>query len=213
MQTATARKFDDVVYGESIPARPALTLVPARTSDYALARQAAAGTMTALADLYERHYRRVYAVCMSMTRNPAQAEDLTHDVFIHLCKKIGSFRGESQFTTWLHRLTVNLVLMHFRRAEHRQQTRESPVEFPCDSKTRRPPRSAPMLERIALDSALSQLPRGCRAVFVLFEIGGYKHDEIADLLGCSSGTSKSQLHRARMRLRRLLSSLNPTQSK
>jgi RNA polymerase sigma-70 factor (ECF subfamily) len=166
---------------------------------------AAEGRMTALAELYERHYRRVYAVCMSMTRNPAQAEDLTQDVFIHLCRKIGSFRGESQFTTWLHRLTVNLVLMHFRRSEHREQTRERIDEINSHPK-QRPPRNAQMLERIALESALSQLPRGCRAVFVLFEVGGYKHDEIADLLGCSSGTSKSQLHRARMRLRRVLTS-------
>jgi RNA polymerase sigma-70 factor (ECF subfamily) len=174
-------------------------------SDYALARDAALGVMTALAKLYERHERRVYGVCLSMTRNPAQAEDLTQDVFIHLISKIASFRGESKFSTWLHRLTVNRVLMHFRRKDVRRaavcdELKEETFQRPRTHKSS----SAQMVERIALHSALKQLPLGCRSVFLLFEIGGYKHDEIAQLLGCSSGTSKSQLHRARMKLRGLL---------
>jgi len=174
-------------------------------TDYALARDAALGAMTALAKLYERHERRVYAVCLGMTRNPAQAEDLTQEVFIHLISKIASFRGESQFSTWLHRLTVNRVLMHFRRRDVRSaaacdQFQEETFKKPRTYKSS----SAQMIERIALASALKQLPFGCRSVFLLFEVGGYKHDEIAQLLGCSSGTSKSQLHRARMKLRGLL---------
>jgi RNA polymerase sigma-70 factor (ECF subfamily) len=83
-------------------------------SDHALTRAAALGSPLAIESLYQRHRNRVYALCLRMTRNPAEAEDLTHDVFIHLLKKISSFRGDSQFTTWLHRLTTNLVLMHFR---------------------------------------------------------------------------------------------------
>ena len=182
----------------------ALAGEPRNDSDYVLARAAARGITTAFGDLYERHRRRVYAVCLGMARNSAEAEDLTQEVFIHLMHKIGTFRGESRFTTWLHRLTVNLVLMHFRR---------------CGTQRRRQPNDrktttwlngahlagAAVVDRIALKSALAQLPRGCRSVFVLFDIAGCKHHEIAKLLGCSVGTSKSQLHRARMKLRGLLS--------
>jgi RNA polymerase sigma-70 factor, ECF subfamily len=188
--------------------RPALRLVVgSQTSDYALARAAANGRMTALGDLYERHSRRVYAVCLGMTRNPVQAEDLTQEVFVHLVRKIGSFRGDSRFSTWLHRLTVNLVLMHFRRKETRREQNHEDLEDRLFTLHRNhQPISAQLIDRMALRSALTQLPSGCRAVFELFEIGGYKHDEIATILGCSSGTSKSQLHRARMKLRGLLTS-------
>jgi len=178
-----------------------------QNSDYALARAAANGRMTALGDLYERHNRRVYAVCLGMTRNPVQAEDLTQEVFVHLVRKIGSFRGDSRFSTWLHRLTVNLVLMHFRRKETRREQPHEALEDRLFTLNRNhQPIGAQLIDRMALRSALMQLPSGCRAVFLLFEIGGYKHDEIATILGCSSGTSKSQLHRARMKLRGLLKS-------
>lgn len=178
-----------------------------RTSDFALARAAANGRMAALGDLYERHNRRVFAVCLGMTRNAAQAEDLTQEVFVHLVRKIGSFRGDSQFSTWLHRLTVNLVLMHFRRKETRREQSQEIIEDRLFILQRNhQPINGQLIDRMALQSALGQLPSGCRAVFVLFEIGGYKHDEIATMLGCSSGTSKSQLHRARMKLRHLLKS-------
>ena len=174
------------------------------TSDDALARAAARGAMPALGDLYERHNQRVYALCLGMTRNSAEAEDLTQEVFIHLLHKIGSFRGESRFTTWLHRLTVNLVRMHFRRsATHRYQAVDDLESMLSISPPNRQ-LSAQIADRIALGSAVAQLPSGCRLVFVLFVIAGYKHDEIAHLLGLSVGTSKAQLHRARVKLRRLL---------
>jgi RNA polymerase sigma-70 factor (ECF subfamily) len=174
-------------------------------SDHALARAAARGVMAALGVLYERHNQRVYAVCLRMTRNSAEAEDLTQDVFIHLLGKIGSFRGESRFTTWLHRLTVNLVLMHFRRkATHRHQAVDDLDGKLWPSQPTRQSVRSQIADRINLESALAQLPPGYRSVFILFDIEGYRHDEIAHLLGCSTGTSKSQLHRARMTLRRLL---------
>ena len=158
-----------------------------------------------MGDLYERHNRRVYSLCLGMTRNSAEAEDLTQEVFVHLLRKIGTFRGKSQFSTWLYRLTVNLVLMHFRRRAGRlQQVQKDLEQLPMIIRHDRKRASAQMTDRIALDSALAQLPTGCRSVFVLFDIEGYKHDEIANLLGCSVGTSKSQLHRARVKLRRLL---------
>ena len=190
--TATSRS-----YTVHIPATSAI-------SDYALARSAAQGVMGAMSDLYVRYNRRVYAVCFAMTHNAAEAEDLTHEVFIHLFRKIGSFRGESQFGSWLHRLTVNLVLMHFRRPAIRREQATDDPEKKFSPGSARNSVGGQLADKIALDSALSQLPAGCRSVFVLFEVVGYKHDEIADMLGCSVGTSKSQLHRARARLRRLL---------
>ena len=172
-------------------------------SDYTLVRAAAHGGMMALGILYERHHRQVYSVCLRMTNNSAEAEDLTQEVFIHLVRKIGSFRGESQFTSWLYRLTVNLVLMHFRRLRIRGGQLFEDLEKKVEPKQRRSA-SAQITDRIALNSALAQLSNGCRRVFVLFDVQGYSHDEIAHLLGCSPGTSKSQLHRARIKLRRLL---------
>jgi RNA polymerase sigma-70 factor (ECF subfamily) len=173
-------------------------------SDYSLARAVANGNVNALGELYQRHYRQVYAVCLSMMRNPTEAEDLTQDVFVHLIRKIGSFRGESRFSTWLHRLTVNLVLMHMRRPMRREQTTsdyDNVQPMVPRLKDRAP---VQIIDRISLQLAVGQLPRGCRAVFVLFAIAGFKHDEIAKLLGCSEGTSKSQLHRARVKLKRIL---------
>jgi len=205
MRTATARKLNPNEDFVPAPKRGLRLVGGSQPSDYALAQAAADGKMTALGVLYERHNRRVYSVCLGMTRDPAQAEDLTQEVFVHLVRKIGSFRGDSQFSTWLHRLTVNLVLMHFRSKEaRREQKREDLEDRNFNARQRRQPSGGQLVERLALQSALTQLPRGCRAVFLLFEIGGYKHDEIAILLGCSSGTSKSQLHRARMKLRGLL---------
>ena len=173
-------------------------------SDLVLARAVAGGNVNALGELYERHHRQVYAVCLSMTRNRAEAEDLTQDVFVHLVRKIGSYRGESRFSTWLHRLTINLVLMHMRRPLRREQPTGDSDNVHSIMPRLKERAPVQITDRIALQLAVGQLPRGCRAVFVLFAIAGYKHDEIAKLLGCSEGTSKSQLHRARTKLRRIL---------
>jgi RNA polymerase sigma-70 factor (ECF subfamily) len=142
-----------------------------------------------------------------MTRNATEAEDLTQEVFIQVLTKIGSFRGESRFTTWLHRLTVNRVLMHFRRVTQRHE--QMPGEIEWELKIRhigKLSRATDLVEKIALDAALAKLPSGCRAVFFLFDIEGYKHEEIADIFGCSVGNSKSQLHKARKKLRHFLQS-------
>jgi len=172
--------------------------------EYVLARAAApTGAKDAVGDLYQRHGRRVYSLCFRMTRNAAEAEDLTQEVFIQLLRKIGSFRGESQFTTWLHRLTVNHVLMHFRRVTRRKELMPGEIEGSLKVPNKG---SADInfIDRIALNAALAKLPSGCRAVFLLFDIEGYKHEEIANIFGCSIGNSKSQLHKARRKLRRLL---------
>ncbi|MBX3280544.1 MAG: RNA polymerase sigma factor [Acidobacteria bacterium] len=161
--------------------------------------------MDAFEALYVRHHRRVYSLCLRMVANVTEAEDLTQEVFVHLFRKLGSFRGESAFTTWLHRLTVNHVLMHFRKRGVRLErtTEEGDVPEQVEVGSNRP-ESMPVIDRIALDKAIGQLPPGYRTVFVLHDVEGYEHEEVANLLGCSVGTSKSQLHKARMRLRQLL---------
>jgi RNA polymerase sigma-70 factor, ECF subfamily len=174
-------------------------------SDYALAQAASQGEMASFEELYQRHNRRVYSLCLRMTQNQSEAEDLAQEVFIQLFRKIGSFRGESAFTTWLHRLTVNQVLMHFRKRsvklEQTTEEGETPVQIVVGTGN---PNSMPVVDRIALDKAISQLPPGYRTVFTLHDIEGHEHEEIARMLGCSVGTSKSQLHKARMKLRVLL---------
>lgn len=172
-----------------------------------------AGVMTALSgdsmsgfdELYRKHYRRVYSICLRMTGNIAEAEDLTQEVFIQLNRKLSSFRGESAFTTWLHRLTVNQVLMHFRKRSVKSELTTEDGEMPdsVDPDTINP-ETMPIIDRIAIEIAIAQLPPGYRTVFVLHDVEGYEHEEIARILRCSAGTSKSQLHKARLKLRRLL---------
>jgi RNA polymerase sigma-70 factor (ECF subfamily) len=181
-----------------------------KNSDIALARAAGGGAIAALGDLYARHSRRVYTLCFRMTRNEADAEDLTQEVFIQLYRKIGSFRGESQFSSWLYRLTVNQVLMYFRRVKARkEEIAEDPEAGIPPSQRNAHSACAQVTDKIALDTALSQLPSGCRLIFTLHAIEGYSHDEIARMLGCAPGTSKSQLHKARKKLRRRLNSGGP----
>jgi RNA polymerase sigma-70 factor (ECF subfamily) len=174
-------------------------------SDYILAQRAAAKDLQAFEELYQRHHRRVYALCLRMTQNVSEAEDLAQEVFIQLFKKIGSFRGDSAFTTWLHRMTVNQVLMHFRKRKVRdEKTTEEGETLEQIVQGTENPNNMTVVDRIALDRAIGQLPPGYRSVFVLHDVEGYEHGEIARMLGCSVGTSKSQLHKARMKLRRLL---------
>jgi RNA polymerase sigma-70 factor (ECF subfamily) len=185
-----------------------MTMTAERTempSDLELVRAAAAGDAAAFEQLYQQHYRRVYSLCLRMLGSPTQAEDLTQEVFLQVFRKLGSFRGDSAFTTWLHRLTVNQVLMHFRKRgvklEHTSEEGDfsNVVDTPLQS-TRR----ISMVDRLALEKAIAELPPGYRTVFTLHDIEGYEHEEVAGLLGVSIGTSKSQLHKARMRLRELL---------
>jgi RNA polymerase sigma-70 factor, ECF subfamily len=174
-------------------------------SDVGLSTALTGEKMSGFEHLYKKHYRRVYSICLRMTGNIAEAEDLTQEVFIQLHRKLGSFRGESAFTTWLHRLTVNQVLMHFRKRSVRSELVTEDGELPdsIDPDTINP-EAMPIVDRIGLETAISQLPPGYRTVFVLHDVEGYEHEEIARILGCSAGTSKSQLHKARLKLRRLL---------
>jgi len=156
-------------------------------------------------ELFRLHWRRVYAVCFRMTGNTADAEDLSQEVFVQVFRKLNTFRGESSFTTWLHRLTVNHVLMYFRKRRSRREQLTEDGETPEPAiQGRKVLANIPILDRLALDEAIVKLPPGYRTVFVLHEIQGLQHLEIANILNCSVGSTKSQLHKARMKLRRLL---------
>jgi RNA polymerase sigma-70 factor (ECF subfamily) len=174
-------------------------------SDFQLAQLAANGDVQSFEELYRRHHRRVYSICLRMLQNPTEAEDLTQDVFVQLFKKIGSFRGDSAFTTWLHRMTVNQVLMHFRKRnvklEKVTEEGETPIQIVMGTEN---PNKMPIVDRIALQDAMDQLPNGYKNVFLLHDVQGYEHEEVAKILGCSVGTSKSQLHKARLKLRKIL---------
>ena len=161
--------------------------------------------MQAFEELYRRHNRRVYSLCLRMTQNVEEAADLAQETFIQLFRKVGSFRGDSAFTTWLHRLTVNQVLMHFRKRKARDEKTTEDGEIPEQTVPgTEHAAKMPVVDRIALGKAIARLPPGYRAVFILHDVEGHEHEEIGRILGCSVGTSKSQLHKARMKLRGLL---------
>ncbi len=176
-----------------------------KAKDIELARAATGGDMFAFEEIYKRHHRRVYSICLRMLQNTSEAEDLTQDVFIQLYRKIGSFRGDSAFTTWLHRMTVNQVLMHFRKRtvkyEKTTEEGETPVQIVSGTSN---PEKMRIVDKIALDNAIEQLPDGYKSVFMLHDVQGFEHEEVAKILGCSVGTSKSQLHKARLKLQKLL---------
>ncbi|MBA3769664.1 MAG: RNA polymerase sigma factor [Blastocatellia bacterium] len=177
----------------------------AKIADFDLAKVAAIGNMVAFEEIYKRHHRRVYSICLRMLQNASEAEDLTQDVFIQLYRKIGSFRGDSAFTTWLHRMTVNQVLMHFRKRTVKYEKVTDEGETPDQVVTGSVnPSKMQIVDKIALENAISQLPTGYKNVFVLHDVEGFEHEEVARILGCSVGTSKSQLHKARLKLQKLL---------
>jgi len=168
------------------------------------------GDRAAFEYLYRSHSRRVYAVCLRMVGNTTEAEDLTQEAFLLLFRKIHTFRGESAFSTWLHRLAVNIVLMHLRKKSPPIVSIEATPDPEEETASPSIDIGKPDLllegavDRINLKRCIAQLPVGYRSIFVLHDIQGYQHNEIAEILGRSVGDSKSQLHKARMRLRELL---------
>ena len=173
-------------------------------------QRAAEGDPTAFECLYRSHCKRVYAVCLRMVRDTTEAEDLTQEAFLLLFRKIHTFRGESAFSTWLHRLVVNTVLMHLRKKSLpvvSMETGPAPDGEATQSSVEIAASDLLLegsIDRINLGRCIAQLPVGSREIFVLHDIQGYQHHEIAEMLGRSEGVSKSQLHRARKRLRELL---------
>ena len=167
------------------------------------------GDAQAFQALYDKHKRRVYSLCLRMTANTAEAEDLTQEAFLQLYRKIATFRGESAFSTWLHRLSVNVVLMHLRKKSLPVVSLEETTQGGDDDTPKKDFGAedlalAGSIDRLQLQRAVDDLPPGYRTIFVLHDVEGYEHNEIATIVGCSIGNSKSQLHKARMKLRDLL---------
>ena len=184
-------RFDNAALGETI-------------------RLAQLGDPSAFETIYQQYVSRVYALCLRMLRDPVEAEDLTQEAFLQLFRKLNTFRGESAFSTWLHRLTVNLVLMRLRKKSPPTVSLEATADPDSEIDPPTIDFGAPDLllegsiDRLRLERCIEQLPAGYRAIFVLHDIQGYQHDEIAEIVGRSVGDSKSQLHKARRRLREFL---------
>ena len=177
-------------------------------SERSLVQRAQRGDEQAFATLFQVHKKRVYSVCLMMTKDTAEAEDLTQETFLQVFRSVGSFRCDSAFSTWLHRVAVNTVLMKLRRRKTPPVSLDEPVSPESPSLRRdigtADPRLSGAIDRIALHRAMQELPEGCRKIFALHEVEGYQHHEIAEMLECSVGNSKSQLHKAKMKMRDLL---------
>ncbi len=171
--------------------------------------RAQTGDHEAFSELYLKHKRRVFAICMRMVRDFALAEDLTQEAFLQVHRRIASFRGDSAFTTWLHRLAVNTVLMHLRKRalaavslDHLMEN--IPEERAGRSFGTRDLVQAGVADRLDIDRAIDAMAPGYRTIFLLHDIQGFDHGEIASMLKCTRGNTKSQLHKARRILRRVL---------
>ncbi len=174
-----------------------------------LVERAKKGDEAATEELYRLHSRRVYGLCIRMVANQAEAEDLTQDIFLQAFRKIHTFRGEATFSTWLYRLGVNTVLMHLRKKPHAEVSLDEISQSNGDvirgiEPADKTDHGQIMVSRLVLQRALEQLPPGFKRAVVMHDLEGYAHHEIARLTGRSVGSSKSQLHKARHRLRELL---------
>src|SRR6266702_1072646 len=205
--TRRIRTTSGAATGQLARQRPAQ---PEALTEAEAIRLAQAGNAAAFEFLYQLHGRRVYALCLRMLGNPADAEDLMQEAFLQLFRQIGTFRGESAFSTWLHRMTVNVVLMRLRKKSLPVASLEETTDPDDETGGPRKDVGAPDLrlsgavDRVNLQRSVEKLPPGYRTVFVLHDVQGYEHNEIAEIMGCSVGNSKSQLHKARTRLRDLL---------
>jgi RNA polymerase sigma-70 factor, ECF subfamily len=179
-------------------------------TNFDVVKRAQQGDADAFAALFHAHKARIYSLCLRMTSNTAEAEDLTQDAFLQVFRKLPTFRGDSALSTWLYRIAVNTVLMHFRKKTLRQFSLDQPYEQEGTLVRReygsRDGRLASSVDRISLTQAIKELPDGYRTIFLLHEVDGYEHREIAELLDCSVGNSKSQLHKAKLRIREFLNS-------
>ena len=198
-------------------AQPVPSLVPDRVPGASLPSSAAqvdpdvlaraqAGDHHAFAQIYSLHKRRIYSLCLRMVGNAAGAEDLTQEAFLQLHRKIATFRGDSAFTTWLHRLAINVVLMHLRKRALPVISLDEAMEPTQEERVGRSFGTPDLnltgaIDRLALQRAIEDLPEGYRLIFVLHDIEGFEHNQIAEMLECSIGNSKSQLHKARLKLR------------
>src|ERR1700676_4246855 len=205
--TRRIRTISGAATGQLARQRPAQ---PVAWTEADAIRLAQAGNAPALEFLYKLHGRRVYALCLRMVGNPADAEDLMQEAFLQLFRKIGTFRGESAFSTWLHRMTVNVVLMRLRKKSLPTDSLEETLEPDEETGGPRKDIGAPDLrlsgamDRVNLERSIEKLPPGYRTVFVLHDVQGFEHNEVAGIMGGSVGNCKLELDKARSPLRELL---------
>jgi|HubBroStandDraft_6_1064221.scaffolds.fasta_scaffold472017_1 RNA polymerase sigma-70 factor (ECF subfamily) len=175
-------------------------------------RLAQQGDPAAFEFLYRLHSRKVFGICLRMAVDRSEAEDLTQETFLTIFRKIQGYRGESAFSTWLHRVTVNTILMRFRKKNIPSDSLDEPSDWDENGSKiplqlgERDLQLSGTIDRLNLERAIDQLAPGCKMMFLLHDVEGYRHEEIAALAGCTVGNSKSQLHKARVRLREILSS-------
>ena len=198
------------VAGKSTESRAAQ---PPNATDAKMLARAQAGDHQAFAHLYALHKRRIYSLCLRMVGNVAEAEDLTQEAFLQLHRKIATFRGDSAFSTWLHRLAINVVLMQLRKKglsliSLDEAMEPNPEEGPSRSFGAPDLTLTGTIDRLVLERAIADLPAGYRLIFILHDVEGFEHNEIASMLDCSIGNSKSQLHKARLKLRDALRAQN-----
>jgi RNA polymerase sigma-70 factor (ECF subfamily) len=200
---------------ECVPSNSISESTPSETSDSTdteIIRLAQEGDAAAFERIFQLHVRRVYGLCLRIVRNTCEAEDLTQEVCLQLFRKIHTFHGESTFSTWLHRVPVNVVSMRSRK--------KNPVEVPVENDNEEEGSSGKengardlvisgTIDRLNLNHAIDELPPGCKETFMLHDVEWYEHHEIAEMLGSTIGNSKSQLHKARLRLRNLLQTAPP----
>jgi RNA polymerase sigma-70 factor (ECF subfamily) len=203
------RPPDEATASQAVLSEP-LPVEPSAEAQLILRVQS--GDHQAFAELYSLHKRRIYSLCLRMVGDAAEAEDLTQETFLQLHRKISTFRGDSAFSTWLHRLAINAVLMQLRKRGLSLISMDEAMEPDPDSGFSRSfgaqdPALHGSIDRMALERAVKDLPAGYRLVFILHDVEGYEHPEIALMLDCSIGNCKSQLHKARLRLRDALRSV------
>jgi RNA polymerase sigma-70 factor (ECF subfamily) len=204
--TPSSRAGKSILAPQAVPPIP-VAVSPSKEAEIIALVQA--GDHIAFAQLYSLHKRRIYSLCLRMVGNVAEAEDLTQEAFLQLHRKISTFRGDSAFSTWLHRLAINVVLMYLRKKGLPVVSMDEAMEPASEGNLSRSFGSSDLtltgsIDRMALENAVAALPAGYRLVFVLHDVEGYEHHEIAIMLNCSVGNSKSQLHKARLKLRDML---------
>jgi RNA polymerase sigma-70 factor (ECF subfamily) len=177
-----------------------------RTADLELARRCQKGDASAFEELYRQHAGRLYGLVLRMVGSAQEADDLLQEVFLHIHRKLGSFRGDSSLGTWLYRLGMNHCLDHLRGRQARMGRATDSLDEEGMAEPAAPAPVVPTaISRMDLERAIARLPEGCRAAFLLHDVEGFEHNEVARILGVSEGTSKSQVHKARMKLRVMLS--------
>ena len=177
-----------------------------RSADLELAKRCRSGDAAAFEELYRQHAGRLYNLALRMAGSAQEAEDLLQEVFLHAYRKLGSFRGDSSLGTWLYRLGMNQCLDYLRGRQAKMKQATASLEDDGIPEPAAPAPATPIaVNRIDLERAIGRLPEGCRAAFLLHDVEGFEHNEVAGILGVSEGTSKSQVHKARMKLRAMLS--------